>query len=115
MVAHGATPVVLGGPAEAELGKVIRAASPRVRDLTGKTSYAELVSLARKAGAAIGNDTGPMHLIARANCPAIVLFGSDSDPALCAPRGPEVAVMRRDNLEGLGVDEVMRLLFKRAA
>lgn len=115
LVAHGATPVVLGGPAEAELGKVIRAASPRVRDLTGKTSYAELVSLARKAGAAIGNDTGPMHLIARANCPAIVLFGSDSDPALCAPRGPEVAVMRRDNLEGLGVDEVMRLLFKRAA
>jgi ADP-heptose:LPS heptosyltransferase len=115
MVAHGATPVVIGGKAEAELGKAIRAASPRVRDLTGKTNFAELVSLARKAGAAIGNDTGPMHLIARANCPSIVLFGSDSDPALCAPRGPEVAIMRRSNLDGLGVDEVMRLLFKRAA
>jgi ADP-heptose:LPS heptosyltransferase len=115
MVAHGATPVVIGGKAEAELGKAIRAASPRVRDLTGKTNFAELVSLARKAGAAIGNDTGPMHLIARANCPSIVLFGSDSDPDLCAPRGPEVAIMRRSNLDGLGVDEVMRLLFKRAA
>ncbi|MFM7344316.1 MAG: glycosyltransferase family 9 protein [Tagaea sp.] len=115
LVAHGATPVVLGGKAEAELGQQIRAASPRVRDLTGKTSFAELVALARGAGAAIGNDTGPMHLIARAKCPSIVLFGSDSDPALCAPRGPEVAVMRRGNLDGLGVDEVMRLLFKRAA
>lgn len=115
MVAHGATPVVIGGKGEAELGQAIRAASPRVRDLTGKTGFAELVSLARKAGAAIGNDTGPMHLIARANCPSIVLFGSDSDPALCAPRGPEVAIMRRSNLDGLGVDEVMRLLFKRAA
>jgi ADP-heptose:LPS heptosyltransferase len=115
LVAHGATPAVLGGPAEAELGQAIRAASPRVRDLTGKTSFAELVSLARKAGAAIGNDTGPMHLIARTNCPSIVLFGSESDPALCAPRGPEVAIMRRGNLDGLGVDEVMRLLFKRAA
>lgn len=115
LVAHGATPVVLGGAAEVELGQAIRAASPRVRDLTGKTGFAELVSLARKAGAAIGNDTGPMHLIARANCPSIVLFGSDSDPALCAPRGPEVAVMRRGDLDGLGVDEVMRLLFKRAA
>jgi ADP-heptose:LPS heptosyltransferase len=115
MVAHGATPVVIGGQGEVDLGQAIRAASPRVRDLTGKTGFAELVSLARKAGAAIGNDTGPMHLIARANCPSIVLFGSDSDPALCAPRGPEVAVMRRGNLDGLGVDEVMRLLFKRAA
>lgn len=115
MVAHGATPVVIGGSAEAELGQAIRAASPRVRDLTGKTSFAELVSLARLAGAAIGNDTGPMHLIARANCPSIVLFGADSDPALCAPRGPEVAILRRGNLDGLGVDEVMRLLFKRAA
>ncbi|MFM8801503.1 MAG: glycosyltransferase family 9 protein [Tagaea sp.] len=115
LVAHGATPVVLGGKAEAPLGEAIRAASPRVRDLTGKTSFAEIAALARGAGAAIGNDTGPMHLIARANCPSIVLFGSDSDPALCAPRGAEVAIVRRGNLEGLGVDEVMRLLFKRAA
>ncbi|MCM0019364.1 MAG: glycosyltransferase family 9 protein [Tagaea sp.] len=115
LVAHGATPVVIGGTAEAALGQAIRAANPRVRDLTGKTSFAEIAALARQAGAAIGNDTGPMHLIARANCPSIVLFGSESDPALCAPRGTEVAVMRRSNLDGLGVDEVMRLLFKRAA
>jgi ADP-heptose:LPS heptosyltransferase len=115
LVAHGATPVVIGGPGEGEIGKTIRAASPRVRDLTGKTSFAELASVARQAGAAIGNDTGPMHLIARTGCPSIVLFGSESDPALCAPRGHEVAILRRGNLDGLGVDEVMRILFKPAA
>jgi hypothetical protein len=32
---------------------------------------------------------------------------------LCAPRGKEVAVLRRTSLIGLGVDEVMRLLFVR--
>lgn len=115
LAAHNVNPVVIGGKGEADLGKAIRAASSRARDLTGQTSFAEIVAIARKAGAAIGNDTGPMHLIAGAGCPSIVLFGSDSDPALCAPKGREVAVLRRDSLEGLGVDEVMRLLFKRAA
>jgi len=115
LAAHNANPVVVGGKGEADLGKAIHTASSRVRDLTGQTSFAEIVAIARKAGAAIGNDTGPMHLIAGVGCPSIVLFGSDSDPALCAPKGREVAVLRRDSLEGLGVDEVMRLLFKRAA
>jgi hypothetical protein len=42
-----------------------------------------------------------------------VLFSTESDPRLCAPRGAQVAVLRRDSLKGLGVDEVMRLLFVR--
>ena len=113
LLAHGAVPVVVGGPGEKELGATIRAAAPRTRDLTGDTSFAEIVALAREASAAIGNDTGPMHLIAAADCPSIVLFSAESDPALCAPRGREVAVLRRTSLIGLGVDEVMRLLFVR--
>jgi len=113
LLAHGAVPVVVGGPSEKDLGATIRAAAPRTRDLTGDTSFAEIVALARAASAAIGNDTGPMHLIATADCPSIVLFGAASDPALCAPRGREVAILRRTSLIGLGVDEVMRLLFVR--
>jgi ADP-heptose:LPS heptosyltransferase len=113
LLAHGAVPVVVGGRDEKELGATIRAATPRTRDLTGETSFAEIAALARGASAAIGNDTGPMHLIAAADCPSIVLFSAESDPALCAPRGKEVAVLRRTSLIGLGVDEVMRLLFVR--
>jgi ADP-heptose:LPS heptosyltransferase len=113
LLAHGAVPVVVGGAAEKSLGATIRAAAPRTRDLTGQTDFAEIVALAREASAAIGNDTGPMHLIAAANCPSIVLFSAESDPALCAPRGSEVAILRRTSLVGLGIDEVMRLLFVR--
>jgi ADP-heptose:LPS heptosyltransferase len=113
LLAHGAVPVVVGGEAEKSLGATIRAAAPRTRDLTGQTDFSEIVALARGAAAAIGNDTGPMHLIAAANCPSIVLFSAESDPALCAPRGAEVAILRRTSLVGLGIDEVMRLLFVR--
>ena len=113
LLPHGALPVVIGGDAEKSLGATIRAAAPRTRDLTGQTDFAEIAALARGAAAAIGNDTGPMHLIAAANCPSIVLFSAESDPALCAPRGAEVAILRRTSLVGLGIDEVMRLLFVR--
>ena len=37
---------------------------------------------------AIGNDTGPMHLLATVGCASLVLFSGDSDPARCAPRAP---------------------------
>jgi ADP-heptose:LPS heptosyltransferase len=113
LLAHGAVPVVVGGVAEKQLGETIRAAAPRTRDLTGQTDFAQICALARGASAAIGNDTGPMHLIAAADCPSIVLFSAESDPALCAPRGRDVAILRRTSLVGLGIDEVMRLLFVR--
>jgi ADP-heptose:LPS heptosyltransferase len=58
---------------------------------------------------AVGNDTGPMHLIAAAGCSSVVLFSADSDPALCAPRG-KVAVLRRPDLAQLTVDEVAAAL-----
>ncbi len=113
LLAHGATPVLIGGPDEKGLGETIRAVAPRARDLIGQTDFADIAAMARGAGAAIGNDTGPMHLIAAAGCPSVVLFSTESDPRLCAPRGAEVAVLRRESLKGLGVDEVMRLLFVR--
>ncbi len=113
LLAHGATPVLIGGPDEKGLGETVRAVAPRARDLVGQTDFAEIAAMAKGAGAAIGNDTGPMHLIAAAGCPSVVLFSSESDPKLCAPRGAEVAVLRRESLKGLGVDEVMRLLFVR--
>jgi ADP-heptose:LPS heptosyltransferase len=78
--------------------------------LTGKTSLLELASLARRAAVAIGNDTGPMHLIAAAGCPAIVLFSRASEPALCAPRACRVTVLRRPALEDLAVEEVLAAL-----
>ena len=108
--AAGLAPVAVGGPAERELGAALAAAVPGVRDLTGETSLDELASLARRARWAVGNDTGPMHLAAAAGCRAIVLFSAASDPALTAPRGPAVTVLRRPDLAGLAAEEVMQAL-----
>lgn len=101
---------VVGGKAEASLAATIAAAAPGCIDLTGRTSLVALGAVARRAAFAIGNDTGPTHLLAAAGCPTLALFGDDSDPALCAPRGQAVAVLRHAPLAGLAVAEVRAAL-----
>jgi len=110
VAAAGIVPVVLGGPDERDLGSAIAAAVPEARDLTGQTSFADIVAIARGAKRAIGNDTGPMHLAVVAGAPATVLYSSASDPALTAPRGEDVVILCSDNLADLPVDEVVRTL-----
>ncbi len=103
-------PVIVGSAEERPLADTIRAAAPAARDLTGQTTLGDIASLARAAHLAIGNDTGPMHLIAAAGCRSVVLFSRDSDPALCAPRGPDVRVLRRPSLASLSPEDVLPLL-----
>jgi ADP-heptose:LPS heptosyltransferase len=110
VVSRGAVPVVVGGPAERALGGAISAACPTVRDLTGETELAEMAALGRRALWAVGNDTGPMHLLVAAGAPATVLYSGASDPVLTAPRGPRVSVLRRESLEALSVEEVAATL-----
>jgi ADP-heptose:LPS heptosyltransferase len=100
----GLPAVVIGTAAEQKLARAI----PEAVDLTGRTDLFQLTSLARAAPIAIGNDTGPMHLFAAAGCPSLVLFSSDSDPVLCAPRGTAVRVLRRPDLAALDPAVVRR-------
>jgi ADP-heptose:LPS heptosyltransferase len=101
--ARGLTPVVVGSAAEGAIARGI----PAAIDLTGQTSFGDLADLGRAARFAVGNDTGPMHFLATAGCPSVVLFSHDSDPALCAPRGPDVRVLRRPDLASLEVAAVL--------
>jgi ADP-heptose:LPS heptosyltransferase len=107
---RGRTPVLLGTDAEAPVIADILRACPQARDLHGRTSFADLAELGRRAELAVGNDTGPMHLIATAGCPSVVLFGADSDPVRIAPRGPSVTVCQRGTLAELSVAEVISVL-----
>jgi hypothetical protein len=43
-----------------------------------------------------------------------VLFSRDSDPALCAPRGPHVCVLRRPGLDRLDVATVLHAVAEMA-
>jgi ADP-heptose:LPS heptosyltransferase len=104
-------PVVVGGPAEAPLAATILQAVPGAVDLCGERSPpAVLAALARRAAFAIGNDTGPTHLLAVFGCPVLALFGRASDPARHAPQGRAVAVLRKDPLVGLEPEEVLGAL-----
>ncbi|CAA7611620.1 ADP-heptose of LPS heptosyltransferase [Candidatus Terasakiella magnetica] len=106
---RGVTPVLLGTDKEKAAIAAIRTACPQAVDLAERTGFLDIVALARAARAAVGNDTGPMHLIAAGGCSAVVLFSHESDPALCAPRGT-VTVLRRPHLAELSVLDVEQAL-----
>jgi ADP-heptose:LPS heptosyltransferase len=103
LAAWGITPVVIGSAPEQGLAAEI----PAAINLIGQTSFPDLADLARAAKFAVGNDTGPMHLIATAGCAAITLFSSDSNPAQCAPRGPGARILQRPDLADLPVAVVL--------
>lgn len=104
------TPVVLGTATEQTLARSICEAAPETLDLTGQTSLLDIAAIAASATVAIGNDTGPMHLIAASGCPSVVLFSDDSDPALCAPRGRQTSILRQDDLAQLPLEDVLASL-----
>ncbi len=106
LTAQGMQPVIVGGPEDAAAADEILQDCPEVQSLIGRTSLLELGGLARRAVAAVGNDTGPMHIAAAVGCRSVVLFSNASDPALCAQRGPDVTILHRPSLDGLDVDEV---------
>ncbi|MEE8202556.1 MAG: glycosyltransferase family 9 protein [Alphaproteobacteria bacterium] len=110
LAGQGVRSVLIGAAAErGVLAEVVRGC-PGALDLCGRTAFGEIVELARRAVVAVGNDTGPMHLIAGAGCPSVVLYSSASDPARTAPRGRCVAILRRPRLAELPCDEVIAAL-----
>jgi ADP-heptose:LPS heptosyltransferase len=110
IAARGARPVIVGTAEERDLGRFVAVRCTDARDLTGQTGLVELFALALNASGAVGNDSGPMHMAAVGGTPSVVLFSSESDPALCAPRGLRVTVLRRKELTGLAVGEVAAAL-----
>jgi ADP-heptose:LPS heptosyltransferase len=108
--AKGIGSVLLGGEAEREIADEIARGFPEIRNLIGQTTFADIIGLAREASGAVGNDTGPMHLIAAAGCPGLVLFSDESDPALTRPAGKSISVLQRDDLAMLGTADVVEAL-----
>jgi lipopolysaccharide heptosyltransferase I len=85
---------ILGGGADAPLGKTIAAADPqRCLDLTGKTSLLEMIEWVRLCELVITNDTGPMHIAAALRKPVVALFGP-TDPRGTGPYGQRQNVLQ---------------------
>lgn len=113
LTSQGIRPVLIGAAAERQVLDAIARSCPEAVNLGGRTSFAKIAALARAAAGAIGNDTGPMHLIALAGCPSLVLFSAASEPAQTTPRGPAVKVLQRPILADLSVDDVLGRLKSR--
>ena len=104
----GYQPVLLGTAAEKQVNAQIRAACPQALDLTEKTSLYQIIVLGREAEGAIGNDTGPMHMIAPTQCPCLVLFSAYSDPIRHAPKGKNVKILQEAALADLKSEIVLK-------
>ena len=110
LMKHSIVPLLLGAEAERDEIAGIAATAPGARDLCGQTSLAAIAALGREAVVAVGNDTGPMHLIAAAGAPSLVLYSQESSPTKVAPRGPSVKTLQRPSLADLSLEEVLAAL-----
>lgn len=102
--------VVLGTRQDQDAIKIILGNCPTAMSLMDRTPFAAIASLARDALGAVGNDSGPMHLIAATGCPTLMLLAAESNPALRMPRGPAAAHLKRDDVAEIAVEDAAAAL-----
>lgn len=110
LAGHGLASVLIGTQADRAAIDAITAAAPDALDLCGRTSLAQLGTLARAAVGVIGNDTGPVFLTAAVGAPTLMLMSHHTDPRRSAPWGAAAHWLKRENLADLDVDTVMAAL-----
>jgi heptosyltransferase-2 len=92
LTADGDSVWVLGGPSETGIAKkIVSAAGPRARDLTGTDLRNAILALAA-ADAAVTNDSGLMHVAAAIGTPTVAIFGPTS-PWHWKPLNPVAAIL----------------------
>ena len=102
--------VLIGTNSEKDTINSIKNICPEAINLCGKTNLFQIAALAKNASAAIGNDTGPMHIIAATGCPSITLFSGFSNPARHAPMGSNSTTLQQNILSELEVKKVLNEL-----
>ena len=78
--------VLIGTDSDRAASAEVAAAHQRITDLTGSTSFGELLALMTIAKLLLCNDSGPAHFASLAKLPSVVLFGPET-PRLYAPLG----------------------------
>ncbi len=104
---RGIQPVLIGTKDERAVIEKISSACPHAVDLTGQTALFDIVPLARGAAVSVGNDTGPMHMIAPTGCPTVILFSKFSNPVRHAPKGDALVTLQSPDLNDLSVETVL--------
>lgn len=91
---RGASIIVVGGPAERELGdRVAEEIGPRAVSLAGRTDLPQLAAAIRRCSLFLTNDTGPMHVADAVGVPVVAIFGP-TDWIATPPYGNRHAIVR---------------------
>lgn len=85
--------VVVGGEADAEILRELRAGADDGVLFLEHLPLRTLGAVLARAALFIGHDSGVSHLAAAAGAPCLLLFGA-TDPAVWAPRNPRARVLR---------------------
>lgn len=108
LIQAGITPALIGGPDTREVGRYVAHVTPGATDITGKAKLTQLAGLARHARFVFTEETPLMHLLVAAGPPALVLYSSDEDPVLRAPRSEApVILMHTPTLAAVSPTEAM--------
>jgi heptosyltransferase-2 len=109
----GFEPLIIGGEADDGAIKSMRSLLPGFHFLVN-TPLMDVASILSVAGGFVGNDSGITHLAAALGIPVVALFGP-TDPAIWAPRGENVAIIKsllpsNESLAEIGVEAVFKTL-----
>ncbi|PZP55965.1 MAG: glycosyltransferase 9 family protein [Micavibrio aeruginosavorus] len=112
LIAAKIQPVIIGSNSETALSAEISQGLDVV-NITGQTDLNDIPALAREAIVAIGNDTGPMHMVSMTGCPSIMFFRSDeSTIEKHGPQNPASQSFESDNLNEISIDKVFAAIEK---
>lgn len=110
LIRQGCQVAILGTDADADIARRVCAAAPEVKDITGRTSYYDVYSLARGAEGMIGAPSAALHLAAMAGCPVVALLDGAADLQKDTPEGDAVTVIQADTVADISVEDVLRNL-----
>ena len=86
--------VVVGGPAEADLGEKVARAIDGIC-LAGKTTVSQLAAVIARCSLFVTNDTGPMHVADAVGTPMVAIFGP-TDWIVTPPFGKNHTIVRHE-------------------
>jgi heptosyltransferase-1 len=96
---HDLRSVVLWGPGEESLARIVVRSSGGAAALAEATDISALMALARSASLFISGDTGPLHIAAAVGTPVVGIYGP-TNPARNGPWDPDdVCVSRFDRCQ----------------
>lgn len=110
LIACGVQPVFIGTLSEKSLIAEISDGLDTL-DLSGRTEIGDIAALARSASCAIGNDTGPMHIISMTGCPCLMFFCTSK--SWVEKHGPQISTaqaLEMDDLSKISLSQVWEIV-----